>query len=89
MVERVPTAHNFSLSSFLRFGSFGSLLFGGLLTALLSHIPFDLGARDDIAAVLVNWRQVAVVNHGDDPRRINQRDTEWKRTNHLGTFSIF
>src|SRR5262249_6214385 len=63
-----------SLRSLLLFGHLGSLLFGGSLPAFLSHVPFNLGARDNVAAVIMNWRQVAVVNHCDDPRRLHALD---------------
>src|SRR5215470_5418498 len=63
-----------SLRSLLLFGHLGSLHFGGSLPAFLPHIPFNLGARDDVAAVIMNRRQVAVVNHGDDPRRLHAMD---------------
>src|SRR5262245_61034593 len=62
------------LLSLLLFGPLGSLLFGGPLPTFLPHIPFDLGARDDVAAVVMNWRQVAVVDHGDDPRGLHTMD---------------
>ena len=60
--------------SLLLLGSIGRSLFGGSLAALLSHIPFDFGARDDVAAVVMNWSQVAVVDHGDDPWRLHAMD---------------